>query len=135
MEASMGPKQFRLARSKIPAHGICEVNGIIVAIAEQIVIASVEQFWIFAHETPQAGMIGSRTIFVKPKVSVVFASREQGPVAVEGSLAHLVIGTVDRWLAKHIVPVILQDRRLPRGRVVGQIGHAPLMILLVKDRD
>src|SRR5579884_4198724 len=36
----------------------------------------IEQFWIFAHETPQAGMIRARTVFVKPKVSVVFASGE-----------------------------------------------------------
>src|SRR5579884_43195 len=38
-----------------------EVNRIIVAIAEKIVIACVEQFWILAHEPAKAGMIRARS--------------------------------------------------------------------------
>src|SRR5579885_796811 len=107
---------FSIDDERVQPHRIDVIHWIIVAVAKEIVIARVEQFRILAHEPAQAGMIRARTVFVKPKVSVVFASGEQEPVAVEGSLAHLVIGTVDRRLAKYIIPVILQDRRLPRPR-------------------
>src|SRR5438552_5557323 len=77
-------------KPNLQAHWISKINGIIVAVAEEIVIAGVEQLPVFAHEPSQLRVIRSRSVFVEIKGCVggrsirgrVLSSSEQEPVVV-----------------------------------------------------
>jgi hypothetical protein len=71
------------------SHGVGHVQGIIMAVAEEIVIASAEQLGVFAHEPAKAGMIGSCAILVEIKAGIggtvcgsVLSSRKKETVVV-----------------------------------------------------
>src|SRR2546423_5594933 len=53
-----------LRRFVVVSHRIDEIEWVIVAVAEQIVIASVVAFRVFTHEAADAGMIGAGAGFV-----------------------------------------------------------------------
>src|SRR5262249_38779882 len=82
------------------------IDGIIVTVAEEIVIAGVEQLWIFAHEPAKAGVIGARAIFVEAERPIL-ASGEQETIVVRGGgeLREIRRWPPDARRAKHIVSV------------------------------
>ena len=46
-------------------HAAAAFLGIVVAVAEEIVIAGIEEFRVLAHESAQAGVIRAGAVFVE----------------------------------------------------------------------
>src|SRR5579885_3340236 len=101
------------------SHRIDVIHWIIVAIAEEIVIARVEQFWIFAHEPAQLRVIRPRAILVEVKGR----SRVRGPirgliltpslplsspVTLTGLTVHLAVSPLARFPPREQEPVIVE---------------------------
>ena len=91
-----------------PTPSISQIDRIIVAVAEEVVIASVEELRVFAHEPAQAGVINSRSILVNP-CSVVFPAGEQKPVAVGAGCSDGPVRCVDRGGTEGVVAIPLDD--------------------------
>jgi hypothetical protein len=110
-----------------------------VVLAEQIIIAGIEELRVFAHEPPEFWIVCPGAIFVKIKSrgrvsgSVgggVFSSGEQETVVVNGGCARGPAGRVNGRRAESIVAI-------PLNHVTGAISqqrHAAFMVLLGKIR-
>jgi hypothetical protein len=103
-----------------------------MTVAEQIVIAGVEQLRIFAHEPAQAGMIGPCPILVESEIGRPLASGEQEAIAIlrGSSLSPVGRRAKDGGFAEHVVAVVFENGGLADRRIVGQMGDAAFMILL-----
>ena len=55
------------------AHRIRVVDGIIVAVVKEIVIAGVEELRVFAHESAKSGVVSSRSVLIDPRACIFSA--------------------------------------------------------------
>src|SRR6266576_2160783 len=112
-------------RRLIGPHRVGEIDWIVVAVAEEIVIAGIEQLRVFAHEPAKGRIVCAGAIFVEREGlhvvstvgSGVFASGEQETIVVGGAIKLCPVSTVNRRRPKGIIYVSLDHLAgLTRGR-------------------
>ena len=106
------------------------INGIIITIAEEIVIAGVEELRVFAHETANGRVVGSSAVLIETVGPAVLPAGEQETIVVGCASKHIAVAVVRCRRAEDIVAVLL-DHRAAR---VSQMGHAAFMVLLIVER-
>ena len=108
-----------------------------MAVAEEVVIASVEKLRVFAHEAAEFRVIRSGTVLVEIKrwggvdSSIrggVLSSGEQETVVVDGRCPSLwvPVSVVKRWRTEGVVAVSLKHI----AAAIGQERHTAFMVLL-----
>ena len=113
-----------------------------MAVAEEIVIAGIEQLRVFAHEPAQRRIVRAGAVFVererrnvRPTVGgSVFSPGEQETVVVGGATELCPVSTVNRWRPKGIVCVSLDHLAgLAPGRAapIQQMRHAAFVVVCV----
>src|SRR5438477_3333538 len=107
------------------SHGIDVVDWIVVAVAEEIVIAGVEKLRVFAHEPPKTGVVKTRSVIVDPS-SQVFSAGKKETVAVGTAISPSPVRCVDAGRSERVIAVPLDNRAVG----VCEMRHTPLVVLV-----
>src|SRR2546423_6139033 len=118
------------------AHRISRIDGIVVAVAEEVVIASIEHLRVFAHKPAQLRVVRAGAVLVEikrwagavvgPVGGRILAPGEQETVIVNSACASAPGACVDRRRAEGVVAISLNNI----AACVSQLNHAAFMVLL-----